>query len=80
MPFSCNRMIQVKTVPLHNASRVLSGPESRYSTTHLEVLAVVWALRHFRDLIYGYDITVYTDHEAVKDLFKGKNLTDRLAR
>ncbi len=62
------------------ANRVLSGPESRYSTTHLEALAVVWVLRHYRDLIYGYDIIVYTDHQVVKDLFKGKNLTGRLAR
>ncbi len=38
------------------ASRVLTGPESRYPVTHLEALAIVWSLRHFRDLIYGYDI------------------------
>ncbi len=61
------------------ASRVLNGPESRYSVTHFEALAVVWALRHFRDLVYGYEITVYTGHQAVKDLFKGKNLSGRLA-
>ena len=40
----------------------------------------MWALRHFRDLIYGYDITVFTDHQAVKDLFRRRNLTGRLAR
>ncbi len=62
------------------ASRFLSGPESRYSVTHLETLAVVWVLRHFRDLVYGYEITVYTDHQDVKDLFRGKNFSGRLAR
>ncbi len=54
--------------------------ESRYSVTHLEALAVVWSLKHFRELILGYPITVYTDHTAVTNLFHGKNLTGRLSR
>ncbi len=62
------------------ASRVLTAAESKYSVTHLEALAVVWALKHFRDIIFGYLITVYTDHIAVTQLFQGKNLTGRLAR
>ncbi len=62
------------------ASRVLNSAESKYSVTHLEALAVVWALRHFRDIIFGYSITVYTDHSAVTQLFSGKKLTGRLAR
>ena len=51
------------------ASRTLNAAESRYSVTHLEALAVVWALKHFRDLIFGYDIFIYTDHTAVIQLF-----------
>ncbi len=62
------------------ASRVLNSAESKYSVTHLEALAVVWALKHFRDIIFGYPITVYTDHSAVTQRFSGKNLTGRLAR
>ncbi len=54
--------------------------QSKYSLTHLEALAVVWALKHFRDIIFGYPITVYTDHIAVTQLLQGKNLTGRLAR
>lgn len=66
--------------PLAYASRVLNDAETWYSVTHLEALGVVWALKHFRDLIFGYDITVYTDHKALTDLFKGRNLSGRLAR
>ena len=66
--------------PIAFASRILTSAESRYSITELETLAIVWALRHFRDLIYGYDITVHTDHQAIKGLFKGKNLSGRLSR
>ncbi len=29
---------------------------------------------------YGYQLTVYTDHAALLHLFKGKNLSGRLAR
>ncbi len=61
------------------ASRTLTPAESNYSVTHQET-QVVRALRHFRNIILGYSITVYTDHAAVTELFKGKNLTGRLAR
>ncbi len=56
-----------------NASRVLTKDESKYSVTHFEDLAVVWALKHFRDMIFGYPVTVYTDHPAVTQLFSGNN-------
>lgn len=46
--------------------------------TNLEALALAWSLKHFRDVIYGYPITVYTDHVAVTQLFKGKHLSGRL--
>lgn len=62
------------------ASRVLNSAESNYSVTHQETLAVVWALKHFKDIVLGYPITVYTDHAPVTELFKGKNLTGRVAR
>ncbi len=34
------------------ASRLLNAAESNYSTLHLETLAVMWALRHFK--IYDF--------------------------
>ncbi len=30
-------------------------------------------------MIFGYDITVYTDHAAVCEIFKSKNLTEKIA-
>ncbi len=62
------------------ASRVLTSADSKHSVTHLEALAVVWALQHFRDTIFGYPVAVYTDHTAVTQLFHGKNLSGRLTR
>ncbi len=40
------------------ASPLLTSAESKYSVTHLDALAVVWALQHFRDVIFGYPVTV----------------------
>ncbi len=62
------------------ASRTLNAAKFHFSITNMEMLAAVWCLRHFRDIIYECDITVYTDHSAVTQLFKGKNLPGRLAR
>ncbi len=69
-----------KLQPLAFASHTLIKAESNYSTTHQEGLAVVWALRHFRDIIYGYDRRVRTEHAAVVELFNTKALTGKLAR
>ncbi len=57
---------------------MLNAAESRYSVTHLEALAVVWTLKHFRDLLYGEPITVYTDHTGVTEIFKYLSLTELL--
>ncbi len=41
---------------------------------------MVWALQHFRDIIMGYKITIYTDNSPITEIFKGRNLNGRLAR
>ena len=52
--------------PIAYASRSFNRAECNYTITELETLAVVWALSHFRSYIYGHDVTVYTDHSAVR--------------
>ncbi len=69
---------KLRTIAL--ASRILNKAELNYNVTHKEALGVVWALRHFRDLIHGYRIHVLTDYYAVTELFKGNNLTGKFAR
>ncbi len=59
---------------------MLTVAESKYSVTHLQALAVVSALKHSKDIIYGYPNIIYTDHTAVTQLFHGKNLTGRITR
>ncbi len=54
-------------------SRVLNAAE----ITHLETLVVMWALKHFKDIVLGYPVTIYIDHAAVTELFKGKSMMGR---
>ena len=55
-----------KLHPVAYASRALSDQEKRYAITELETLAVVWSMSHFHSYLYGHDVTVLTDHSAVK--------------
>ena len=50
--------------PISFASRYLSPAEKKCSTNELELLAVVWATKHFRNYIYGRSFTTILDHEA----------------
>lgn len=66
--------------PIAYASRSLNVHESRYSPTDLEGLGVVWALKNFESYISGTDITVITDHAALKTLMQKKEPSGRLYR
>ncbi len=49
-------------------------------TSQSESLAVIWALRPFRELIFYYKIHVHTGHYAVTETFKGNSFTGQFAR
>ncbi len=46
----------------------------------IECFKELYCLEHFRDIILGYKIRVWTDHTAIQNLFKHENLRGRLAR
>ena len=69
-----------KLHPVAYASRSVSTTEANYAITDLEMLAVVWAVTHFRYYLYGYDVTIITDHAAVKAILGVPNLTGKHAR
>ncbi|GKD73574.1 reverse transcriptase domain-containing protein [Tanacetum coccineum] len=57
-----------------------AGPESHYTTTEKEMLAVVYAFEKFRSYLILNKSIVYTDHSALKYLFAKKDSKARLLR
>jgi hypothetical protein len=49
--------------PIAFFSRKLSGVQSKYTVTKLELLAIVETLKEFKGMLWGQRINVYTDHK-----------------
>ena len=62
------------------AGRDVNPAEKNYAATEGECLAVVWAVKYFRQYLYGRTFTLQTDHSALKWLMETKDLSGRLAR
>ena len=69
-----------KLHPVAFASRSLNAAERNYSISELETLAVVWAISHFHAYLYGQQVTVMTDHAAVKPILERPNPSGKHAR
>jgi len=69
-----------KDHPISYASRVLNDAEKNYSTIEKELLAIVYAVQHFRPYLYGKKFLLITDHKPLTWLHKLKDPTSRLAR
>ena len=59
-----------------HASRYLNDAEKKYSVGELELLAVVWGLERFRFHLYGKQVQLFSDHQALEPLLK-KNKTNK---
>ena len=69
-----------KDLPVAYASRTLNDAEKNYSTVGQELLAIVFAVKHFRPYVYGRTFTLVTDHRPLVWLHKLKDPVSRLAR
>ena len=49
--------------PLAFFSRKLSPAQQKYSMTEQKLLAIVETLKEFKGMLWGQNITVYTDHK-----------------
>ena len=56
--------------PVLFLSKVLNAVEKNYWVTELEVSALVWALDKLQQYVDTGNLTIYTDHKALKAVFK----------
>lgn len=66
--------------PVAFGSRKLSPPETRYSTTEREALAIVYFTNYFRQYLLGKKFLIYTDHAPLTSSLKIKDSFCRIAR
>ena len=70
--------------PLSFESRFLMDFEAKSSINELELLAVVWAIEHFKNYVYGVEFKVISDHKALASVLKpttgNKTFSSRLTR
>ena len=69
-----------KDRPIHFASRTLSKTEERYSATEKEMLAIFWALKTFRNYLYGAKFKLLTDHQPLTFSLSPRNTNAKLKR
>ena len=51
----------------------LTAAERNFLITELEMLALEWLVTHFIDYLCRHDVTVYTDHTAIKAVLDTSN-------
>ena len=52
------------------ATRFLTDFEAKYSINELELLAVVWAIEHFKIYVYGVKFRIISYHKALASVLK----------
>ena len=72
-------LMQEKNVIAYS-SRQLKVHERNYSTHDLELAAVVFSLKQWRQYLYGVKCEVYTDHRSLQYVFTQKDLNLRQRR
>jgi hypothetical protein len=66
--------------PVAFFSKHLSETQQKYSTSERELLAIILACEHFKQMLYGAKFQIVTDHRPLKSLLSSTNLSPRLSR
>lgn len=64
--------------PIAYASRTLNQAEMNYATVEKELLAIVWACKHFGPYFLGRKFQIVTDHKGLTWIFNVKDPSSRL--
>ncbi|GKC29219.1 reverse transcriptase domain-containing protein [Tanacetum coccineum] len=66
--------------PIYFASKTLNAPQQKYTITEKELMDVVFAFDKFRPYLILSKTIVYTNHSALRHLFKKQGAKPRLIR
>ena len=61
--FQLGAVISQDDKPIAFFSRKLNSAQRNYTTTEKELLSIVECLKQFRNIVFGYEIIVYSDHK-----------------
>ncbi|GJY70312.1 putative reverse transcriptase domain-containing protein [Tanacetum coccineum] len=73
----CEFLLQERNKVIAYVSRQLKIHEKNYTTHDLELGAVVFALKMWRQYLYGTKSVIYTDHKSLQHIFNQKELNMR---
>ena len=59
---------------IYYSSRTLNDAQLNYTITEKEFLAIVFALEKFRHYLLGFKTTIFTNHSALRYLWRKKML------
>ena len=66
--------------PLEFFSKKMNDAQRRYSAFDRELLAIYLAVKHFRHLVDGRKLTIFSDHKPLSHVISMKNPTQRQLR
>ena len=58
-------VVSQKGKPIAFYSQKMNRAQHNYTKTEKELLSVVATLKEFRNILFGHQITVYTDHKYI---------------
>lgn len=66
--------------PVAFYSRVLKKHERPYTTTEIELLAILYICHKAKDILLGHDIEIFTDHDCISKIKNNALLTSKVLR
>lgn len=79
--YALGAVLSQNNKPIIFISRTLNKTEQNYATNEKEALAIVWALQHLRNYIYGIaNLTIYTDHQPLTFAISERNPNLKIKR
>ncbi len=79
--YAIGAVLEQDNKPITFISRTLTKAEENYATNEKELLAIVWALKTFKNYLYGpSSVKIFTDHQPLTYALSNRNTNSKLKR